>query len=82
MTDANITILKLAQPIGNSMFRSTQRVKKYRCKSVKAGSAAVVHRHPCGLGGFAIAAILAEIAVAAMALRKKNSWQNLSNSVN
>ena len=43
---------------------------------------AVVHRHRCGLGGFAIAAILAEIAVAAMALRAENSWQNLSNSVN
>ena len=34
---------------------------------------AVVHRHRCGLGGFAIAAILAEIAVAATEQRAENS---------
>ena len=34
---------------------------------------AVVHRHCCGPGGFATAAIRAEIAVAAMAPRAENS---------
>ena len=40
---------------------------------------AVVHRHRCRLGGCAITAILAEIAVAALALRAENSWQILQS---
>ena len=43
---------------------------------------AVVHRHRCGLGGLATAAMRAEIAVAAMAPRAENSVANPSNSVN
>ena len=38
---------------------------------------AVVHRHRCGLGGLAIAAMRAEITVAAMAPRAENSRQIL-----
>ena len=40
---------------------------------------AVVHRHCCGPGGLAIAAMQAEIVVAAMAQRAENSWQKSFN---
>ena len=57
------------------MFRFMQPLKIPL--QVRESRQAVVHRHRCGLGGFATAAVWAEIMVAAMAPRAENSWQIL-----